>query len=105
VLGLVLLGYLISTAARTQMQALQLTFFFFLPSIMLSGFMFPFRGMPQWAQWIGEFFPLTHFLRVVRAVMLKGAGFSDIAFEASILVLFVAVYGALALARFRSTLD
>jgi ABC-2 type transport system permease protein len=72
---------------------------------MLSGFMFPFRGMPQWAQWIGEFFPLTHFLRVVRAVMLKGAGFSDIAFEASILVLFVAVYGALALARFRSTLD
>ncbi len=105
VLGLVLLGYLISTFARTQMQALQLTFFFFLPSIMLSGFMFPFRGMPDWAQWIGEFFPLTHFLRVVRAVMLKGAGFADIAFEASVLILFVLAYGALALARFRSTLD
>jgi ABC-2 type transport system permease protein len=105
VLGLVLLGYLISTFARTQMQALQLTFFFFLPSIMLSGFMFPFRGMPDWAQWIGEFFPLTHFLRVVRAVMLKGAGFTDIALEASILALFVLAYGALALMRFRSTLD
>ncbi len=105
VLALVLLGYLISTAARTQMQALQLTFFFFLPSIMLSGFMFPFRGMPQWAQWIGEFFPLTHFLRIIRAVMLKGAGLPDIAVEASILCLFVVAYGALALARFRSTLD
>lgn len=105
VLALVLLGYLISTMARTQMQALQLTFFFFLPSIMLSGFMFPFRGMPDWAQWIGEFFPLTHFLRVVRAVMLKGAGFPDIAAEASVLALFVAAYGALALFRFRSTLD
>lgn len=105
VLALVLLGYLISTMARTQMQALQLTFFFFLPSIMLSGFMFPFRGMPDWAQWIGEFFPLTHFLRVVRAVMLKGAGFAEIAAEASVLALFVAAYGALALIRFRSTLD
>ena len=105
VLALVLLGYLISTMARTQMQALQLTFFFFLPSIMLSGFMFPFRGMPQWAQWIGEFFPLTHFLRVIRGVMLKGSGPGDVAFEASILGLFVLAYGALALARFRSTLD
>mgnify|MGYP002621297202 FL=1 len=105
VLALVLLGYLISTMARTQMQALQLTFFFFLPSIMLSGFMFPFRGMPEWAQWIGEFFPLTHFLRVVRAVMLKGAGFPDIAAELSVLALFVIAYGALALVRFRSTLD
>lgn len=105
VLALVLLGYLISTMARTQMQALQLTFFFFLPSIMLSGFMFPFRGMPEWAQWIGEFFPLTHFLRVIRGVMLKGSGPADIAFEGAILGLFVVAYGALALARFRSTLD
>jgi len=105
VLALVLLGYLISTMARTQMQALQLTFFFFLPSIMLSGFMFPFRGMPEWAQWIGEFFPLTHFLRVIRGVMLKGSGPADIAFEGTILGLFVVAYGALALARFRSTLD
>ncbi|RIK83243.1 MAG: mannose-1-phosphate guanyltransferase [Hyphomicrobiales bacterium] len=105
VLALVLLGYLISTMARTQMQALQLTFFFFLPSIMLSGFMFPFRGMPQWAQWIGEFFPLTHFLRVIRSVMLKGSGLGEIAFEASVLCLFILAYGALALARFRNTLD
>src|SRR5690606_16761031 len=69
VLSLVLLGYTISTMARTQMQALQLTFFFFLPSLMLSGFMFPFRGMPVWAQALGEIFPLTHFLRIVRALM------------------------------------
>ena len=76
VLSLVLLGYTISTVARTQMQAMQLTFFFFLPSLLLSGFMFPYRGMPDWAQTLGEIFPLTHFLRIVRAVMLKGADFS-----------------------------
>jgi len=105
VLALVLLGYTFSTMARTQMQALQLTFFFFLPSIMLSGFMFPFRGMPDWAQWIGEIFPLTHFLRIVRAVMLKGAGLSDIALETAVLLLFVLIYAALALLRFRRTLD
>jgi ABC-2 type transport system permease protein len=105
VLALVLLGYFISTVARTQMQALQLTFFFFLPSIMLSGFMFPFRGMPQWAQWIGEFFPLTHFLRVVRAVMLKGANPSEVATEIVVLCLFILAYGGVALARFRRTLD
>ncbi len=73
VLALVLLGYTISTIARTQMQAMQLTFFFFLPSILLSGFMFPYRGMPGWAQAFGEILPLTHFLRIIRAVMLKGA--------------------------------
>ena len=73
VLALVLLGYTISTVARTQMQAMQLTFFFFLPSILLSGFMFPYRGMPDWAQALGEILPLTHFLRIIRAVMLKGA--------------------------------
>src|SRR5690606_3050671 len=105
VLCLVLLGYTISTMARTQMQALQLTFFFFLPSILLSGFMFPFRGMPGWAQWVGETFPLTHFLRIIRAVMLKGAEFSTLAFEMSILVLFILIYGGLALVRFRRTLD
>jgi len=105
VLALVLLGYTFSTMARTQMQALQLTFFFFLPSIMLSGFMFPFRGMPDWAQWIGEAFPLTHFLRIIRAVMLKGADASDIALETTVLALFVLAYAALALLRFRRTLD
>ena len=105
VLALVLLGYTISTVARTQMQALQLTFFFFLPSILLSGFMFPFRGMPDWAQWLGEIFPLTHFLRVIRAIMLKGADLPAVAFETGILVLFIFVYAGFALLRFRRTLD
>ncbi len=105
VLALVLLGYTISTIARTQMQALQLTFFFFLPSILLSGFMFPYRGMPDWAQWFGEILPLTHFLRVVRAVMLKGADMSAIGSEIGWLSVFVAVYAVVALTRFRRTLD
>ncbi len=105
VLALVLLGYTISTLARTQMQAMQLTFFFFLPSLMLSGFMFPFAGMPHWAQAIGEFFPLTHFLRVIRAVMLKGATFADISFEYMMLIIFVPTYAVFALLRFRTTLD
>lgn len=105
VMALVLLGYTISTVARTQMQALQLTVFFFLPSILLSGFMFPFRGMPVWAQWIGETLPLTHFLRVVRAVMLKGGELSTVASGIAVLVLFIFLYAALALSRFRRTLD
>lgn len=105
VLGLVLLGYTISTVSRTQMQAMQLTFFFFLPSILLSGFMFPYRGMPGWAQTLGEIFPLTHFLRIVRAVMLKGAEFPAIAGEIGWLVFFVALFAGLALMRFRRTLD
>jgi hypothetical protein len=73
-----MLGYLISTAAKTQMQAMQMTFFIFLPSILLSGFMFPFRAMPEWAQAIGQALPITHFLRMVREIVLKGAGFGDI---------------------------
>lgn len=105
VLALVLLGYTISTMARTQLQAMQLTFFFFLPSLLLSGFMFPYAGMPMWAQWLGEIFPLTHFLRVVRAIMLKGADLGDIGLEAMVLALFVPLYAGLALMRFRSTLD
>jgi ABC-2 type transport system permease protein len=105
VLSLVLLGYTISTLSESQMQAMQLTFFFFLPSLMLSGFMFPFRGMPDWAQYLGEFFPLTHFLRIVRAVMLKGAQWPAISFEVSMLFVFVVVYAGLALLRFRRTLD
>jgi ABC-type multidrug transport system, permease component len=105
VLALVLLGYTFSTLARSQMQAMQLTFFFFLPSILLSGFMFPFRGMPAWAQWIGEVLPLTHFLRVIRAVMLKGADLGSVAGELSTLLLFVFIYAGLALLRFRRTLD
>lgn len=105
VLSLVLLGYTISTVADTQMQAMQLTFFFFLPSLLLSGFMFPYRGMPDWAQVLGEIFPLTHFLRIVRAVMLKGADYPAIAGEMMALYLFVAGFAALALLRFRRTLD
>ncbi|TJV17612.1 ABC transporter permease [Mesorhizobium sp.] len=105
VLSLVLLGYTISTIARTQMQALQLTFFFFLPSIMLSGFMFPYRGMPDWAQTFGEIFPLTHFLRITRAVMLKGAQLPAVATEIGWLVVFVALIAGVALVRFRRTLD
>lgn len=105
VLSLVLLGYTISTVSRTQMQAMQLTFFFFLPSLMLSGFMFPFRGMPDWAQALGNIFPLTYFLRIVRAVMLKGAGLADIAGEVMALILFVFLFAGLALLRFRRTLD
>lgn len=105
VLSLVLLGYTISTVARTQMQAMQLTFFFFLPSILLSGFMFPYRGMPDWAQVFGEIFPLTHFLRIIRGVMLKGADFNAIASEVWALTLFILIFAAMALFRFRRTLD
>ena len=105
VLSMVILGYTISTFARTQMQAMQLTFFFFLPSILLSGFMFPFGGMPRWAQMLGEVFPLTHFLRLVRAVMLKGADLSEVTGPILALLGFVAVFGVVALLRFRRTLD
>jgi ABC-2 type transport system permease protein len=105
VLGLVLLGYSISTVSRTQMQAMQLTFFFFLPSILLSGFMFPYRGMPGWAQTFGEIFPLTHFLRIVRAVMLKGAELPAVAGEIGWLLFFVLLFASIALVRFRRTLD
>ena len=105
VLALVILGYLISTLARTQMQAMQLTFFVFLPSIMLSGFMFPFRGMPGWAQTLGEVLPLTHFLRFIRAIMLKGSDLSAVTQHLAVLALFVLIFAALALSRFRRTLD
>ena len=105
IIALVLLGYTFSTFARTQMQAMQLTFFFFLPSILLSGFMFPFRGMPEWAQYIGEFLPLTHFMRVIRGIMLKGADWPAVSFEVSVLWVFVFAYMLLALLRFRRTLD
>ncbi len=105
VMALVILGYLISTVARTQMQAMQLAFFYFLPSLLLSGFMFPYRGMPGWAQTLGEFLPLTHFLRLVRAVMLKGADFEAVRQPIAALSAFVAIFVILALTRFRRTLD
>jgi ABC-2 type transport system permease protein len=100
-----MLGYLISTAARSQMQAMQMTFMVFLPSILLSGFMFPFRAMPLWAQVIGECLPITHFLRIVRGVMLKGAGFADNWHNIWPLMMILAVLASLALSRFRRTLD
>jgi len=100
-----MLGYLISTVARTQMQAMQMTFFVFLPSILLSGFMFPFRAMPVWAQAIGECIPITHFLRIVREIVLKGAGFPDITTDLLELLVILGVLSTLALARFRRTLD
>lgn len=99
------LGFTFSTLAQTQMQAMQLTIFFFLPSILLSGFMFPFHGMPNWAQLIGESLPLTHFLRIIRGVMLKDSSFSDLAPEFMAIGLFMAVAGLIAIKRYRQTLD
>ena len=98
-------GYTFSTVAKNQLQAVQMTFFFFLPNFLLSGFAFPFRGMPQWAQWIGETLPLTHFIRIVRGIMLKGNGFADMRMDVAALFIFMIVAMALALFRFRKTLD
>ena len=98
-------GATISSAARNQAQAMQLTFFFFLPSILLSGFMFPFRGMPQWAQTIGQALPLTHFLRLVRGIMLKGHTLTEAWPNFWPLLLFIAVAMAIGLLFFRTTLD
>jgi ABC-2 type transport system permease protein len=100
-----MLGLTISSIARNQLQAMQMTFFFFLPSMLLSGFMFPFRGMPGWAQLIGEALPLTHFLRIVRGVLLKANGWAEIWPEAWPIALFGFVIMAIGLRTFRSTLD
>jgi ABC-2 type transport system permease protein len=100
-----MLGLTISSVARNQLQAMQMTFFFFLPSMLLSGFMFPFRGMPGWAQLIGEALPLTHFLRIVRGVLLKANGWAEIWPEAWPIALFGFVIMAIGLRTFRSTLD
>jgi ABC-2 type transport system permease protein len=99
------LGLTFSSLARNQLQAMQMTFFFFLPSMLLSGFMFPFRGMPNWAQDIGEALPLTHFLRVVRGVLLKGNGWPEVIPETWPIALFGLVVIAIGLRTFRSTLD
>lgn len=98
-------GLTFSTLARTQLQAAQMSFFFFLPSLLLSGFMFPFRGLPEWAQTLGELLPLTHFLRVVRGILLKGNGVQEILPELWPIALFLAVVLTLGLKRYRRTLD
>ncbi len=105
VLANLAVGFMFSTIAASQMQAMQLTFFFFLPSILLSGFMFPFRGMPGWAQAIGQVLPLTHFLRIVRGVMLKGARLGDLHAPFVALLTFTAFVCAIAMLRYRRTLD
>lgn len=99
------LGFLISTIARSQMQAMQISFFTLLPTILLSGFMFPFAGMPGWAQAIGSAIPATHFLRLVRKVMLKGAEMADIATDLWRIGFIMAVIVLIALRRYRQTLD
>jgi ABC-2 type transport system permease protein len=98
-------GFTFSTLAQNQLQAMQMTFFFFLPSLLLSGFLFPFRGMPDWAQALGSLFPLTHFLRIVRGILLKGSGWTEIAPELWPIALFTLVAGVIALHRYRDTLD
>ncbi|HYH19844.1 MAG TPA: ABC transporter permease [Azospirillum sp.] len=98
-------GFTFSTVAKNQLQAMQMSFFFFLPSMLLSGFMFPFRGMPGWAQAIGEVLPLTHFLRIVRGILLKGSGLADIMGEIWPLAAFLVAVTVVALKRYRQTLD
>ena len=99
------IGYTFSTFAETQLQAMQMMVFFLLPSILMSGFAFPFRGMPDWSQWLGEMLPATHFLRVVRGILLKGNGFAEIWPDFGPLLLSLFVIGVVALLRFRRTLD
>jgi ABC-2 type transport system permease protein len=99
------MGYTFSTISRTQLQAVQMSFMFFLPNILLSGFMFPFDGMPHWAQIIGEALPLTHYNRIVRGIMLKDAGIAELGQEALMLLVFMLAAMALAVLRFRRTLD
>ena len=99
------IGYTFSTIAQNQLQAIQMSFMFFLPNILLSGFMFPFAGMPTWAQWIGEALPLTHYIRIVRGIMLKGATLYDLQGEALALLGLMLLAMTLAVRRFRRTLD
>lgn len=105
IIGSLALGFLISTAAQSQLQAMQMSFFYILPSILLSGFMFPFRGMPIWAQAIGEAIPVTHFLRIVRGALLKGQSLEDMWRELIALTAFLCLVTAAAMARYRRTLD
>jgi ABC-2 type transport system permease protein len=98
-------GYTFSTLAQNQLQAIQMSMMFFLPNMMLSGFLFPFLGMPRWAQAIGEWLPLTHFLRIVRAIMLKGAMLSQLQYDTLALAGLMGFAMIVAVTRFRRTLD
>ena len=99
------IGYTFSTVAQNQLQAMQMSMMFFLPNILLSGFLFPFAGMPVWAQWIGEALPLTHFLRIVRSIMLKGSSLSDLRYDPIAMFILMLVAMGIAVTRFRRTLD
>ncbi|MBO4226355.1 ABC transporter permease [Bradyrhizobium neotropicale] len=99
------IGYTFSTIVQNQLQAMQLSMMFFLPSILLSGFMFPFAGMPLWAQYLGEGLPLTHYVRIVRAIMLKGAGLANLQYDTIALIVLMLVAMTIAVTRFRRTLD
>ena len=98
-------GYTFSTLAQNQLQAMQMAMMFFLPNLLLSGFLFPFAGMPHWAQWIGEALPLTHFIRIVRAIMLKGSTIADLNYDALALFGLMLFAMGVAVTRFRRTLD
>jgi ABC-2 type transport system permease protein len=99
------IGYTFSTIVQNQLQAMQMSMMFFLPSILLSGFMFPFAGMPIWAQYLGEVLPLTHYIRIVRAIMLKGAAPSNLQYDTIALFALMLIAMTIAVTRFRRTLD
>ena len=99
------IGYTFSTIVQNQLQAMQMSMMFFLPSILLSGFMFPFAGMPVWAQYVGEGLPLTHYVRIVRAIMLKGATLQNLQYDSLALIALMLLAMTIAVTRFRRTLD
>jgi ABC-2 type transport system permease protein len=99
------IGYTFSTLAQNQLQAVQMAMMFFLPNMLLSGFLFPFAGMPKWAQYVGETLPVTHYVRIVRAIMLKGSSLADLQVDAAALVALMVVAMTIAVTRFRRTLD
>ena len=98
-------GYTFSTLAQNQLQAMQMSMMFFLPNLLLSGFIFPFLGMPRWAQVVGEFLPLTHYMRIVRAIMLKGSTLAELQYDILALAGLMALAMIIAVTRFRRTLD
>jgi ABC-2 type transport system permease protein len=99
------IGYTFSTLAQNQLQAVQMAMMFFLPNMLLSGFLFPFAGMPIWAQYVGEILPVTHYVRIVRSIMLKGSSLADLEVDAAALVALMLVAMMIAVTRFRRTLD